>query len=206
MQELEFNVAFLQEMSKQTQLEIDQWKTVDLTPAAVENSSTWNDPEKRPSNVVTMVAWSKHLLDLFENRIQQNKLKQKELIESEKFPAEWAVLRFQQGQILMKMQNINHLKTQTAIHDLKDRLLGFQNDFDTHSNRKLMKPAKSCSSKKTKKVSGKVNPLPVRISLIKCFDLSRSHLRKFYLKYRYFIKRLFRLKSPRIAQNHGQMG
>ena len=156
-QELEFNIAFLNQMVLKTKEDIEMWQKLQLETDS-NKIRKWSDPEMRPSNVVTMVAWTKQLLALLENRIQQNELKQKELLTSEPIPAEWAILRFHQGQIMTKMNDIHFVKTRTACHDLKDKLLGPQHDFQI-ANRDIKTSQNVKKGKKRKVLLNKKFPL-----------------------------------------------
>lgn len=140
MQELEFNIAFLGQMVIQANEDIESWQALKK-----ENETAlvrWTDHDRRPPHVVTMLAWTKQFLELLQNRIQQNKLTQRELTEAAMFPAEWAILRFQQSNILSKMEDIQMCKTRKACNDLKNKLLGQQSNFES-SNRIEKKPKKS---------------------------------------------------------------
>jgi len=148
-QELVFNVAFLQEMVKAKNEELKQWQDINNSYASnVEAmAKNWSNPDWKPSNVVTMMAWTKKAIELLQNRLQQNELKLKEL-NSDRLPAEWAVLRFQQGKIMAQMNEIQRAKTGMLCHDLRDRLLGPQDDFQSPFKRL----AKQAGTKKVKKV------------------------------------------------------
>ena len=153
-QELEFNVAFIQQMLEDANQELEQWKLMQGNGGAFQAKISWADPERNPAQVVKKVAWTEQFIELLINRLQQNKLKQKEL-ETEACPAEWAVLRFHQAKILAKMNDINQNKTRLACHDLRDKLLGYQHDF-MMSNRELSQKLSKKASSPTKRKEGKV--------------------------------------------------
>ena len=145
-QELEFNAAFLDQMVVQARSDIESWQKL-----KDENETTimvkWTDHQKRPSHVVSMLAWTKRFLELLENRIQQNQLKQRELKEAVRFPAEWAVLWFQQDQILERMRDVLMCETRMACKDLKEKLLGDQPPFDRTERKPRTKPKKPSQGK-----------------------------------------------------------
>ena len=155
-QELEFNVAFIQQMLEDARLELDNWILMKEPVSAFQTAKSWTDADRKPSNVVTMIAWTEQWIELLINRLQQNKLKQKELYE-EQFPSEWAVLRFHQAKILGKMNDIHLTKTRLACHDLHGKLLGFQQDFMSTNRELSPSKMKLDSSKKTKRKDGKVS-------------------------------------------------
>ena len=157
-QELEFNVAYLEQMVIQANSDIESWQK--LKEENDGDHVKWTDHERRPPHVVIMHAWTKQFVGLLDNRIQQNKLKQKEMLEMVRLPAEWAVLRFQQNQILSKMNDIHMCKTRMACKDLKEKLLGPQQEFGTDTDRGV----KKSKSKPTKNKSyGKVKIVKVLI-------------------------------------------
>ena len=154
-QELEFNIAFLQEMVQSTKGDLKQWQDIndDYVNNVEKMTKNWNNPDWKPSHVVTMMAWTRKAIELLNNRLQQNELKLKEL-DSERLPAEWAVLRFQQSKIMGQMNEIQRAKTGMLCHDLRDKLLGTQDDFQVSFGR-LAKQAgskKKSAPSKTKKV------------------------------------------------------
>ena len=152
-QELEFNAAFIKEMIQSTSAEMDHWQEINAgyTNNVEKMVKYWNNPDWRPAHVVTMMAWTKKAIEYLQNRLQQTELKLKEL-DSERLPAEWATLRFQHGKILGQMNDIQVSKTRLLCHDLKNRLLGAQDDFDKPPNRAVFKNG----SKVAKKSHGKV--------------------------------------------------
>ena len=139
-QELEFNVAFLAEMIQSTSAENDQWQEINsgYFNNVDKMAKFWNNPDWRPAHVVTMMAWTKKAVELLKNKLQQNELKLKEL-DSKRLPAEWAVLRFQQEKILHQMNDIQTSKTRLLCCDLKNRLLGPQDEFDSPPKRAVLK-------------------------------------------------------------------
>ena len=73
MQELQFNGVFLQQTLEQAKLDLTHWKDAVENLDVIHVEHDWKDPQKRPSNVITMVAWTNQFLKLLSNRLQQNK-------------------------------------------------------------------------------------------------------------------------------------
>ena len=153
-QELEYNVAFLKEMIQSSGEDLNHWQSVN---EGYQNDvdkivKQWTNFDGKPTHALTMMAWTKKAIELLKNRLQQNELKLKEL-DSERSPAEWAVLGFQQSKILVKMEEINIPKTRMLCRDLNERLIGPQYDFKKSPPRAVKGNGSQKPPKLPKKVS-----------------------------------------------------
>ena len=156
-QQLVFNIAFLNQMVQKTHGQVQFWKDLRNAHGMDEKLQDWSDPERKPSHVIIMLAWSIQLLELLDNRIQQQELKQKELTENQQLPADWAVLHFKQIEILAKMNNIQAVKTRAICHEIKDKLLGTQN-FVGENDR--------LSQKRCKRAACQMSQTVIKINLL----------------------------------------
>ena len=160
-QELEFNIAFLDQMVSKTHGQVNFWNDLKNAHAMEENFQNWANQERKPSNVITMHAWSLQLLELLEIWIQQNKLKLKELSENQKLPSDWAVLRFKRDEILAKMNDMHAVRTRSICREIKDKLLGSQHDFQGENNRWAEKRCKRVACQMASEVTESVCTIKV---------------------------------------------
>ena len=149
-QQLEFNQAFVLRAVQSADKEIERLKLLVQEISEADPITEWNESNKRPSHVVSNLAWNRQLKVLLSVRMKQYQLQEKMLETGNVFPTEWADIEFEQKEAVKILRNLDLVKTRQALDGITDCLMGPKQQF--FAPRMAGKPQKRKSQPMAEKV------------------------------------------------------